>query len=250
MHGMSEVGPLIIIALHNQAHIVDGNIDDIVHDVVCNASGHQPSIHRFDGPIDLIDMPSSSDGNLVGLVILPYELPGMNGIQTVVEAREIVLFMRSILFAPSIDHAAEAAQRSIDGYLVEPASSSDFARVLERIVRRITAFHASSAIINTRDGAKRIAFDQVLYCETSGHNQIVHFLDGSTMTTRCSSQSMFDSFAGDKRFFKAGSSYIVNLHEVVQAQSSKGIVTLSDGSELNVPARLRKSLETALLTIE
>ena len=240
---------MITIALHNNDLLADESLGDVVRSIAFDASGQYPSILRFEGPIDLVDMLSSSEENLVDLVILPYELPGMTGIETVREARGINPFLKAIVIAPSIEHAANAAAHSIDGYLVEPVTNDSFSRTLDRIIRRIMQHHVSSTLISSREGVKRVVFDQVLYCETSGHNQIIHFLDGSTLTTRCSSQSMFDSLSSDSRFFKAGSSYIVNLYEVTQALSGKGVVVLSDGRELNVPARLRKTLETSLLDL-
>lgn len=230
--------------------MTNDDIDDVVKDFALNASGENPSLSRFDGPIDLFDLSSSAGNGPVDLVILPYDLPGMTGIEAVVEAREAAPLMKAILFAPSIQYAAAAAERSIEGYLTQPVDTASFKRTLERVMDKIVHLHESSNLINSRDGIKRVMYDQVLYCETSGHNQVIHFLDGTTLTTRCSSQNMFDSLSGDKRFFKAGSSYIVNLYEVAQAQTSRGTVVLSDGCELNVPARLRKSLETSLLAIE
>ena len=213
-------------------------------------SGEDPSLSHFDGPIDLFDLSSSTGSDPVDLTILPYDLPGMTGIETIEEARGITPLMMAILFAPSIHYAAEAAEHSIEGYLAQPVNTAAFRRTFDRILHQVMHLHESSNLINSREGTKRVVYDQVLYCETSGHNQIIHFLDGTTLTTRCSSQNMFNSLSGDKRFFKAGSSYIVNLYEVAQAQTSRGTVLLSDGCELNVPARLRKSLETSLLNIE
>lgn len=240
---------LITIALHNEIHLADGDIEDVVRDAARDANGEDVSFHRFDGPIDLVDMSSSTANDPVDLALLPYDLPGMTGIETIAEARDIAPLIKAMIFAPSIDHAADAATGSIEGYLVEPVDTASFERALARILSQIARLHDSSCLINSREGIKRVVYDQVLYCETSGHNQIIHFLDGTTLSTRCSSQSMFDSLSDDKRFFKTGSSYIVNLYEVAQVQTSKGIAVLSDGTELNVPARLRKGLETSLLNI-
>ena len=245
----NELGkpPMVKIALHDGIRLSDADIVDALLDMASSEGAPNPTIDRFENPVELVDQASSPSSEPYDLFILPYDLPGIKGIHAVEEVRSIHSNLKSIIFAPSGDFAAEAAASLIDGFLVDPASLGGFSRTLKRILHGILAIHAKSTLVNGREGIRRVAFDQVIYCMTSGHDQVMHLLDGTTISTRCSSQAMFDLLSEDSRFFKLGSSFIINLYEVTEVQSSKGIVILSNSRELNVPARLRKSLESTLL---
>lgn len=237
------------IALHNKVDLADGDVLTVLDAVCQEVSGEKPDVFRFDAPIDLLEGISPSGHALLDLVIIPYDLPGMTGIDTVCEARDLLPNLRSMLVADTPLHAALAASKSIDEYLVQPVATTAFEEACTRQIAHIAAHHDDSITLNARGGAKRVACSDLMYCETSGHDQVLHLVDGSVFSARYSSQALFDLLSADRRFFKAGSSYIVNLHEVDEARTNKGTVLLSNGMELNVPARLRKGLEEALLSL-
>ena len=238
---------MVRIALHQNLALEDGDPGVIAKEAARYESLNDAEIVPFENSIDLLDKLTSTSVSPIDLVVLPYELPGMTGIMAVQEAREVAPLLHSVLLDDSLDHISEAISGSVDGYLAQPATSEKLHCVLSRQIKEIKELHEKSFLLNTRKGMCRIRFDRVLYCETSGHDQVVHLIDGTSTIGRYSSQGMFELLSEDKRFYKVGSSYIVNLNEVVEAHIPNGVMVLSDGTKLNIPSRLRKAFEGALL---
>jgi len=121
-----------------------------------------------------------------------------------------------------------------------------FRREANRTFGRMRRLFRASFVMNTMTGERRVPFHSVMHCETSGHNQQVYLEEGYALVGPYSSQAMFDLLSRDGRFFKVGSSFIVNLNEVAEVDLADGTLTLSTGVVLSVPVRVRKSLSARL----
>jgi len=235
------------IAVYTDILVEGGNPATLVEDVAKELGNEPAEVITFQNSIDLLDKLAPSGSNTLDLVILPYELPGVTGLHAIEEARATAPLLRVIMFDDTPEHVALAASAGINSYLVQPVSIQKFRSAVKTQLSEIARIHSVSFLLNTRTGVSRVPFCKVLYCETSGHDQIVHMMDGSSIIGRYSSQGMFDLLAENDRFYKVGSSYIVNLDEVCEAHIPNGTMTLSDGEVLNIPSRLRKSFEGVLL---
>lgn len=238
---------IVHVAIHDAVVIADGDARESVRTLAKEAGFRHVSLINFCSAIDFVDLVTAKSGQLVEMVVLPYDLPGLSGVQAVTEARCALPYLYAIVIDESPDHAAEAFRFGIDGYLVQPLYSADFERILKRAFDLLFDLCNNSQLLNVREGLRRVPFNDIVYCETSGHDQLLHLRDGRTMVGRYSSQALFELLATDKRFFKVGSSYIVNLLDVSRLHTSSGDLTLFDGTSIPVPQRLRKSLEEALL---
>lgn len=222
---------------------VDVAIDNVAGELGCAS----PILIRFTTSIELLDMLVNSGKTLVDLAFVPYDLPGLNGIEALTEARASLPLLRTVITAASPDYAAKAAAIGVNGYLLEPVAYDEFVHVLRLQLQAVLELHTSSTLIVTRSCTRRIRYDSVLYCETSGHDQVLHLADGESVAARYSSQALFELLGNCSYFFKLGSSYIVNLLEVVSLNTSSSELILSNGVSLPVPIRLRKALEDLLL---
>lgn len=236
------------IGLYADASVV--GIDDtaqFVAQLASDAGVEDVQVVPFGSVVELLDVLAPAETEPLDLVISPYQLPGISSIEAISEAREIAPLLQALLFDSSSLSAADAAAADVSGFLVTPIEADAFARALLRQLSQLQDLRANSFVMATRKGMRRVAFCDVLYCETYGHDQVVHLADGSTVVGRYPSQGMFGLLAGDARFYKVGSSYIVNMDEVDQAHITNGVLTLSDGTNVNIPSRLRKSFEGALI---
>lgn len=208
----------------------------------------QPEIVAFESPIDLVDAiahPKTDD--LVDLVVCGFGLQGMTGIEVARDIRKKNGSVGIVLCAEDGKDAYEALAKRVDGYLVGPLTQERFCSTVGRAIDRVGAYHARSVLVKARDGAQRIRFSQFLYSETNDHDQVIHLSNGREYSVRVSSQSFFDQIKHDARFFKAGSSYIVNVRMVRFVDSGSSTARLVDGTVIPVPVRVRKSLEEAIL---
>jgi DNA-binding LytR/AlgR family response regulator len=144
--------------------------------------------------------------------------------------------------------ALEAQRLHVSGYLIAPADTAALEAELALCLPRLAAQDAESTTMRMRGGIKRVPFSQLVYAQTSNHDQVLHMLDGQTMQLRCSSQDLFDHLSHDTRFLKLGSSYIVNLDLVRSLNSNGAVLSFVEGSSASVPVRSRKTIQDALFT--
>ena len=211
----------------------------------------KPVVHAFENPLDLVDAvvhPSTDD--LIDLVVCGAELPGITPIQLVRDIRKHKGSVGIVMCATDSKDAYEALALRVDGYLVVPVDPDKFCETLGRAIDRVGAYHANSIVVRGRDGVHRIRFSQFLYSETADHDQVVHLVNGKAYNVRISSQALFEQLQHDPRFFKAGSSYIVNVRMVRFVDSRSSTARLNDGTVVSVPVRARKALEEAILANE
>ena len=207
----------------------------------------EPGITTFSQPFELLEhLEGFTAEPFIDLVILQAVSGGMSGMQTVRDARAVGYDGEIILVEDTETQAQEALRLHVGGYLLEPVSPAAFEDEVARSLSRLAALDAESAVIRMREGLRRVRFTQLVYAQTSNHDQVLHMRDGQTMQLRSSSQDLFDRFAHDERFLKLGSSYIVNLDLVRSLEDSGATLRFIEGSTASVPVRFRKQVQDAL----
>ena len=249
---MSEVRqPMIRIALCGSPALEGDDLQALVAALVRELDGTEPSVESFSGAADLVDACSDvdEDSQPIDLVIACQTLPGITGLRAAAELRDLGLFadgMHFVLCAADATRAADAARQDVSAYLVEPITQANLRRILTPLVEAIHSAHASSAVLKCREGCRRITFSRIAYVETTGRDQTIHCRDGALLSTRCSSRALFARLSGDGRFYKLGSSYIINLDCVESVSMRSGTVTMLDGTMIPAPVRLRTELADAI----
>ena len=130
--------------------------------------------------------------------------------------------------------------------MVNPIEETGLEAELSASIARLAKLDAESITMRMRGGVKRVPFAQLVFAQTSNHDQVLHMRNGSTMQLRCSSQDLFDRLSHDARFLKLGSSYIVNLDLVASLNSNGETLVFVDQSTASVPVRFRKVVQDAL----
>lgn len=222
-------------------------LEGIIEESAREAGLDGARILTANGSIELFDLQEHPKGEPVDLVLLAHDLTGMSGLQAIRDIRHAESTVRILLFSDDTESALEAAGLDVSGFLPADAPAEQLAQVLARLLPRIAHFHRHSVTLKLRDRTRRILRSRVLYAETRGHNQVIHLTGGVEYDVRSTSQALFDQLESSGRFFKAGSSYIINLRQVERVSSDTGRVILSDGSAIAVPVRLRKTFEQALM---
>ena len=234
-------------ALHESISLADGNAAEVFAACAQRAGFKEMETVAFSSSIDLIDEAEPSKKNVLDVIVAPFQLSDTSIVSALEEVRVEFPFVYSIVFDKNPEQAAFASEAFIDGFLVEPVSRARFEEELARVFKSLARLHAASFVLNSCVGYRRIPFHSVHYCETSGHDQVLYLEDGRSLNARYSSQALFDLLSEDGRFFKVGSSFIVNLNEVDEVNTPAGTLTLSNGTKLSVPFRIRKPLERTLL---
>lgn len=239
------------IAICGHIWFENGTIVDAFETFFHNGEQVEYELNEFEAPVELIESVTSAFNETpYDMVVSAVDLKGISGVHAISELSELHSFaddLRMVLCASDSEHAFSAQQCGASGFLIEPVSQSDFDRVIGSQLIEIEKRNAESVVIRCRDRARRIFFERLSYVETSGHNQVLHhFGNDSTCDIRGSSRQMFALLETDGRFFKVGSSYIVNLDYVESIDSKQGFATMADGVQIPVPVRSRKAFEQAL----
>ena len=211
-----------------------------------------PDITAFTNPTDFLDacLSTSDDQEPFDMVIGALELKGISGIHMTSELTAADLpndGLRIVLCARDKLHAIHAAQSAISAYLVEPITPDHFNEVVGPLLATISQEHEQSIILRCREGVRRILASRLVYVETSGRDQRIHRVgERAPLSIRCSSRALYTILAHDPRFYKAGSSYIINLDYLDSFALHSSSARLLDGTRIDIPIRLRTALAEAI----
>ena len=243
-----ESDRMIRIAYCGEIDMPGYTLGEALEECARNHGHEECELTSYENPIDLVDAvvhPKTED--LIDLIVCGVGLQGMQGIEVVRDIRDRNGSIGIVLCSEFASDAYEALARRADGFLLQPTTRERFDAAVGRAIERVAAYHASSIVVKGREGMQRIRFSQFVYSETSDHDQVIHLSNGKVCSVRSSSQAFFDQLSHDPRFFKAGSSYIVNIKMVRFVDSRSSTARLADGTVVTVPVRVRKSLEDAVL---
>lgn len=223
-------------------------LDGIVEACAREAGFAETSVEEFDSPLDLIDAVAHPRSTAeIDFVIIGTGIKGVSTAELVHELRAVGHALFIVLCAESGADPLEILGMHVDCVIKDPISADELRATLARILPEVRALHDDSVVIKFREGIRRIPFPQLIYVETRDRTQAVHLADGTEYLATMTSQAFFDILEDSGRFFKVGSSYIVNLGAVRLVNARQSTVELSDGTTVPVPRRVRKPLEEAIL---
>lgn len=180
------------------------------------------------------------------IILCEASMPGLSGMDALRQLRDSGSKCHLILFSDSREYAFEAFSLRADNFLVKPFSHSQLSDALVPLIDQIVRSRRGYINLKATDGSlMRVEFSRIICAQTIGHNQELRLVDGRRIETRLSSKALFDKLNADSRFFKAGSSYLLNLDAITDVV--RGEAHLVDGSSIAVPLRLRRSLQEAFL---
>ena len=241
---------MLRIACHGIVELKEAErpLFSVIEDCAHAAGFDEVLIKEFENPFDFADaIVDTKDHTAADVVICGLEPSGATGAEIARSVSNAGNAARIVLCSDGYGDALEALELHADGYVVSPISADELARMLMRVFRRVHDLHEHSIVLNAREGMRRVRISQFMYAETVDHDQGVHLADGTTYSTRISSQAFFDLLGEERHFFKVGSSYIVNVRKVRSVNARHSTATMMDGTVIPVPLRVRKSLEDAIL---
>ncbi len=170
------------------------------------------SIATFRSPVEFLDFMNQKD--TFDILFLDIYMPGMTGTELAHALREKQIDCQIVFLTTSLTHAVEAFSLHAVHYLVKPFTMLQFEAALEKAISFVKKNENKHILLKTSNGVHKISLDQILYAETSGHKQTIYQLDGTYIEVRMTSSELFELLTLDDRFFKCGSTYIVNLAKI------------------------------------
>lgn len=174
------------------------------------------------------------------LLILDIYMPKLTGMDLARVLREQEYCGEIIFLTTSEAHAVEAFALNATHYIVKPYTEDLFHAALDKAFALLEKRKTAKITVQSSRGMHTILFEHFLYAETDKHTQIIHMADTKCVRIRMSSTELYETIAQDERFFKYGSTYILNL-EKIQEITARTIV-LDNGVQLQMQRRQYKNL--------
>jgi len=181
----------------------------------------------------------------VDLILLDIEMPGLSGIESAFELRDICPGAVIVIVTRFIQYALKCYEIKAFDYLVKPLSIAKLKRTIDD-ARHITESSKNGFIrIETREDDRFIPFNDLLYIESLNRALYAHTRENSYKFNRPISQ--IDRELAKEGFFRIHKSFIVNLAHIKRLDKSSKTVVLSTGHEIPVAKEKIRDLSSALI---
>ena len=179
------------------------------------------------------------------LYLLDIIMPGLDGIQTGQQLRELGNGGEIIYLTISPDYAVDSYSVRAFFYLLKPIDKERLFAVLDTAFEKLHERRNKAILITTKDGPRRILLDQILYVERVGRGLRYHCSGGAvdSISLRVTFRAAVEPLLADPRFCQCGSSFAFNLQHVTGVKGQE--VLLNSGCPVAIPRASVSSLKNA-----
>jgi DNA-binding LytR/AlgR family response regulator len=194
-------------------------------------------ICSYSSPVELKNIIIQGDKS--DIYLLDIYMPMVTGIELAQVLRENNEDSQIIFLTTSMNHAIEAFSLHAAHYLVKPYTQAQLEDALNKAILAIEKKNKQITLKNS-DGIYKINFSDFIYSETNMHIQQIYLEDGNCRMFRMTSAELFKLLSSDSRFFKCGSTYIINLGKVEEI--TKNCIIFENGIKIPMQRRQYKDL--------
>ncbi|BAL00207.1 putative two-component response regulator [Oscillibacter valericigenes Sjm18-20] len=198
----------------------------------------------FSAPLELLTHVAEKGG--FDVLLLDIYMPGIIGTEAARELRAMGDKCQIIFLTTSRDHAIDAFSLDAAHYLVKPYSEKEFFAALDKVMDKFIKKDEICITIKSTEGISRVDLNKLVYAETDNHVQKLYLSDGKVISVRKSSSELFELLEEEPRFYKCGSTYIINMDYIVELTSRN--VAFSTGAR--IPILSRKYMELRKLYMD
>ena len=169
------------------------------------------------------------------LYLLDIIMPGLNGIETGRQLRQLGDGGEIVYLTTSPDYAVDSYSVRAFFYLLKPLEKDRLFQVLDAAVKKLNERRSKAVLITTKDGSRRVLLDQILYVERVGRS-LRYFCSGGavdSLSLRVPFHTAVEPLLSDPRFCQCGSSFAFNLQHVAGVNGQE--VLLDSGGAAAIP---------------
>ncbi|MEA4919527.1 MAG: LytTR family DNA-binding domain-containing protein [Clostridiaceae bacterium] len=198
----------------------------------CEHMHYEIKMDFFSSPLELLTHVEQKGG--FDVLLLDIYMPGIIGTEAARELRAMGDKCQIIFLTTSRDHAIDAFSLDAAHYLVKPYSEKEFFAALDKAMDKFTKKDEVYITIKSTEGISRVDLNKLVYSETDNHVQKLFLSDGRVINVRKSSSELFELLE-EPRFYKCGSTYIINMDYIVELTSRN--VAFSTGARIPILSR-------------
>lgn len=195
-------------------------------------------LRYFSSPTALQE--SIMQGERSDIYLLDIYMPNIMGTELAKLIRDKNENCQIIFLTTSTTHAVEAFSLRAAHYLVKPYTQIQLEDAISRALLDIEKRNKAKITVKALNGTCRIDFSNFIFSETNMHLQKIYLDDGKSHSVRMSSAELFKRLSSDARFFKCGSTYIINLSKVEEI--TKSFIQFNTGLIIPMQRRQYKDL--------
>lgn len=165
------------------------------------------------------------------IVFMDIYLPGINGIDTILEASSRDSF-QLVFTTVSQEYAIEAFGLDAAHYLIKPVTENTVTEAMERCISRMETNDIKYIDIRANIGNVSIPTDRIVYIEVYNKTCIIH-TEKSEFVTKSSLDAIYELLGGDM-FMRAQRSFVINMRFI--ESFSFNCITLYGGVKI-IPSR-------------
>lgn len=211
---------------------------DICHNYAAAHKEIDIRIESFAMAADLMSRITEGQCNY-DVLLLDIYMPELTGVELARRLRERQDNCQIIFLTTSKEHAVEAFSLHAAHYLVKPYAVAQLENALDKAITVVEKARKSKILLKTSAGLQKIVVSDIIYSETDKHIQRIHLQDGISVT-RITCGELFNQLSNDSRFYKCGSTYIINLDKLTKVTTKQ--ILFENGEEIPMLRRQYKEL--------
>ncbi|WP_341907796.1 LytTR family DNA-binding domain-containing protein [Fluviicola taffensis] len=208
-----------------------------------NFCSENPNICFLEGFVSAKKALSFLSKNMVDIIILDIEMPGMNGLEFAGKCPENV----KIIFSTAFEQfAIEGFNLSAIDYILKPYSIDRFNQSVDKAIRMIELESLrkpeEEIVVKANYSNKRIKLDSILYIESLDDYITINLIDTESVTFR-NTLKAFTQELPDNNFIRIHRSFVIALDKITSYQRNKVVV---GDKELPIGLQYKDSFLSAL----
>lgn len=196
-------------------------------------------LSTFQDPNELLEMIRNRQDTF-DILLLDIYMPEMTGVQLAHKVREMNDQCQLIFLTSSEDHAIEAFSLHAAHYLLKPFSRNQLEDALSIAIGAVKRNQQRNVILKTSTGLRKIDMTNIIYSETDRHIQNIYLVENEQIQVRISSSDLYQILSIDSRYYKCGSTYIINLERIIEISTKQ--ILFDDGTTIPVLRRQYREL--------
>lgn len=184
-------------------------------------------------------------GGEYDLVLLDMIMPGVSGIQTAQELRELDKNVRIIFISSSPEFALESYSVGAYHYLLKPVDADSLFPLLYKIEDELSMQKEQEFVLKRREGVVSISFARLEYVEVVNKTVSFHLSDGIVYEVNAPLSDFEKMLLLRPEFIKTHRSYLINL-SYIRSVNGQSVVT-KNGHSIPVSRQHRNRVQDAYM---